>query len=361
MSVSMNRLSSETLAELLTGGDQCAKLCTIVRAQLCKPHTSNRIEMDVEQDKLLSQVAKLYYLDELRQGEIGDLIGISRTKVSRMLTQARHMGIVRISVDGFTPRNEDLEQSLAVHFGLKYAIVTASIENAPVANVRRSIGYYAAPYVSSLIHRNSIIGVAGGRTLRELFHYMTAAGDDSAATVVQLMGNIGPSVSRIDAIEISRVLAQLIGGQFYTLNAPTFAADIRTRDAFFAHEHVRKVWDLYGRMQTAFVGIGSLDDSAFIERNVLEPSDIEHLRMKGAVGEICGRFYDIEGQECVPDYRDRVISIKLEELRQVPDVIGVTNGSGRVEAVYAALISGLVKSIIIDEAGASAVLARAHS
>ena len=113
------------------------------------------------------------------------------------------------------------------------------------------------------------------------------------------MGNIGPSVSRIDAIEISRELAQLVGGQFYTLTAPTFAADIHTRDTFLDHSHVRKVWELYGEMRTAFVGIGSLDDSAFIERNVLEPADIDRLRSNGAVGEICGRFYDKDGRDAI--------------------------------------------------------------
>ena len=88
--------------------------------------------------------------------------------------------------------------------------------------------------------------------------------------------------------------------------------------------------------------------------------DIKRLCRNGAVGEICGRFYNKDGQECDPEYRDRVISIRLEELRQVPDVIGVTNGTGRVEAIYVALKTGLIKSIIIDEAGATAVLASAQ-
>ena len=128
--------------------------------------------MASEQDRLLSQVAKLYYVDELGQSEIGDLVGISRTKVSRMLTQARKKGIVQISVDGFNPRNTVLEESLIDLFDLNHVIVTASVSNVPVATVRRSIGYYAAPYVSGLIHPNTTIGVAGGRTLCELVHYM---------------------------------------------------------------------------------------------------------------------------------------------------------------------------------------------
>jgi DNA-binding transcriptional regulator LsrR (DeoR family) len=119
---------------------------------------------------------------------------------------------------------------------------------------------------------------------------------------------------------------------------------------------VQSVWRLFERMHVAFVGIGTLSDSAFIERGVLDPADIATLKAQGAVGEICGRFFDADGQECDTDYRDRVISIGLHELRQKREVIGVTNGPERAHAIVAALAGGIIKSLIIDEDGAEAVL-----
>jgi DNA-binding transcriptional regulator LsrR (DeoR family) len=86
---------------------------------------------------------------------------------------------------------------------------------------------------------------------------------------------------------------------------------------------------------------------------------MEQIREKGAVGEICGRFFDSRGQECTTDYRDRVIGIELDELHQKPEVIGVTSGQGKIEAIYAACCGGLIKSLVIDEAGAQALVARA--
>ncbi len=81
---------------------------------------------------------------------------------------------------------------------------------------------------------------------------------------------------------------------------------------------MRAIWRLYDLMQIALVGIGSLSQSSFIERGMLDANDIQKLKEKRAVGEICGRFYDDAGRECETDYRDRVISIGLEELRRTP-------------------------------------------
>jgi DNA-binding transcriptional regulator LsrR (DeoR family) len=107
----------------------------------------------------------------------------------------------------------------------------------------------------------------------------------------------------------------------------------------------------------AFVGIGSLDESAFVERDVLTAADFATLRGAGAIGEVCGRFFDRAGRECDTDFRDRVISVELDELRRCPEVVGVTNGPRRAPAVRAALQGRLVNSLVIDQQGAEALLA----
>jgi deoxyribonucleoside regulator len=75
------------------------------------------------------------------------------------------------------------------------------------------------------------------------------------------------------------------------------------------------------------------------------------------VGEICGRFFDAEGRECNSRWRNRAISLELEYLRKIPQVIGVAAGPDRAPAVAAAMRGGLLKSLLIDERGALALLA----
>ncbi len=309
-----------------------------------------------EQIPLLSLAAKLYYLDGLGQTEIAEMLGVSRSKVSRLLTRARETGVVTITVNEYTPRNTELEAQLCQRFDMNHAVVVRTFADHSVTSVRQMIGYTAAPLASEWIRPDSIVGMAGGRTLHQLVRFMQPASPMKGITVAQLMSNIGSLVGEIDAIELGRVLAQKFKANFYAVSAPIFAADRATRDALINHPQVRTVWEMFDKMDVAFVGIGTLRNSAFIERGVLNAADGAGLRSVGVAGEICGRFFDAQGQECDTEYRQRVISIELDQLRQIPEVVGVTNGPDRAAAVCAALHGKLLKSLVIDEAGALAVL-----
>ena len=312
--------------------------------------------MGVERDSLLHLAAKLYYMDDLSQSEVAELVGVSRSQVSRLLARARERGIVRMWVEEYEPRNRVLEEQIANRFRLNHVIVIKTPQGARTGQIRHTVGYFAAPVVSTWIHSHMVIGVAGGRTLYELIRHMIPVQRIEDITVVQLMGNVGPSVSATDAVELSRSLAQRFAGSFYTLNAPAYAPDVYSRDVFLNHEHVRTVWRLFDTMHMALVGIGSLRDSVFIERGVLKAPDLERLRAQGVVGEICGRFFDATGAECSTDYCERVISVGLDDLRKKPEVVGVTIGQDRVEAILAALRGRRITSLVIDDLGATVLL-----
>lgn len=305
----------------------------------------------------LAAIARMYYLDNLGQHEIARILGISRSQISRLLTRARELGVVRISVDEYDPRDHQLEERLRGAFSLRHVVVVRTQDHDP-EHVRRATGYFAAASVSELIQTGMRIGLAGGRTLAEVIaHVVPGVRGVRGVTAVQLMGNIGPEAGEIDAAELSRVLAQRFGGTYFTVNAPAIVQDRAARDLFLAHDHIRAVWQLFSSLHLALVGIGSPEDSAFIARGVIGQEERKRLREAGAIGEICGRFFDAAGRQCDDPYHDRVVSIDLETLRRCPDVVAVTNGAARTPAVRAALVTRLVTSLVIDEHGARALLA----
>ena len=59
-----------------------------------------RYESMTVQEKwnILATVANLYYNSEMTQNEIADRMYTSRSKISRMLKEARELGIVEISI-----------------------------------------------------------------------------------------------------------------------------------------------------------------------------------------------------------------------------------------------------------------------
>ena len=309
-------------------------------------------------DDRLRLVSRLYYLDGLGQAEVAKFAKVSQAKVSRLLALAKERGIVRITVADYEPRRRELEDELRTRFGLTQVIVIKSSEGLEGADLRRAVGHFGAAAVDALIEPRDVVAMAGGRTIHELVHHLPAT-RGKALTVVQAMGSVDSNVSVYDAQEIGRVMAQRLGGIFLSLNTPAFIPEKRTRDALLELEQVRSVHENLGRARVALVGLGTLGNSVFVERGTLDVAMIRELEKAGAVGEMCGRFFDAQGEECATAWRDRVISVQLAQLRKIPQVIGVVSGTARSAAILAAIAGGMIKSLVIDELGASALLTAA--
>jgi deoxyribonucleoside regulator len=312
--------------------------------------------LNIYSDETLRLAARLYYVDGMGQAEVAQFVRVSQAKVSRLLAMARERGIVRISVAEYEPRDMELERQLQGRFGFSNVAVIKIVTGASREEARRSVAHFGSAFAASLIPADSIVAIAGGRTMRELVLHLPED-PERRVTAVQAMGSVDSNVGPVDAFELGRLMARRLGGSFQTINTPAFVPDRKTRDAFLALPQIRAVWQRLKQADVAFIGIGTLDNSVFVDRGVLNAGDLKKLAACGAVGEICGRFFDRNGNECDSPWRDRVISIELEQLRRTPQVIGMIAGADRAPAIAAAVRGGLIKSLIIDAPGARALLA----
>lgn len=309
-------------------------------------------------DDILRMAASLYYTDNLGQVEVANLVRVSQTKISRLLAVARERGIVRIAVEPYDPRQAALERQLCAKFRLKSAAVIKTARHAPREAARQTVGHFGAPYVAALLPNPGILALGGGRSVADVIRRFRPS-DGRRLTVVQAMGSIDSNISPVDALELGRSLVARWGGEFLTLSTPAFVPDKKTRDTFLASNQIRSVWQRLRQADAALVGVGPLEESVYLERGVLTAADVAQLRGAGAVGEICGRFFGADGQECASPWRNRVISVELDQLRRIPQVIGVAAGADRAPAVAAALRGGLLKALLIDDGGAQALVSDA--
>lgn len=306
-------------------------------------------------DDQLHLAARLYYVNGMGQDEVAKFVKVSQAKVSRLLALARERGIVRITVADYEPRERELETRLRVQLGLGAAIVIKAADNLPPSDLRKSLGLFASEAFAGLIEPKSIIAISGGRTVHALVQNVPAS-PSTVPTVVQSMGSVDSNINAFDAQEIGRTLSQRLGGSFVAMNTPAHVHDKKLRDALLGLDQVRSVNSLFDKANFAVVGIGTLDNSVFVDRGVFKDAEIEALKETGAVGEVCGRFFDASGKECDTSWRDRVMSIELEQLAKIPLVIGVVVGTDRSASIKAAIAGGFIKGLVIDEPGARALL-----
>lgn len=318
---------------------------------------------------LLANVASLYYTLNQSQAEIAKRLELSPSKVSRLIKEARERGIVEIRVHMPIPRHVELEESLIQTFGLKDAYVLQNRQtsqhpqsgeenNSKDTSTLEQLGQLAGLYLARIIatfEPGTRIGIAWGTGV----HASILALPDQIAQdidVAPLLGGVGALA--VDGPDLGRIIAEKLGGRHYDLHAPVLVEKASVRNVFLAEPAVNQAIQRAQSVSLAITGIGSIKDeaSSFLRVGLLSREELAALRQQGLVGELCGRFFDSEGNT---DYafNHRVIGIELEQLRTIPRVLAVAYGPAKVDSILGALRGQYLTVLATDEPTAAAVLA----
>lgn len=309
----------------------------------------------------LAQIAEMYFVEGLSQEQIADRTNYSRSMISRLLTEARGNGVVEIRIHHPLNRVAHLEQVLARHFGLGTVRVLARGHLDELQAARR-LGALAAQSLQAHLRNGATIGLGWGRALAE----MVAALRPQAFTdlhVVQIIGSLGNRLPEIDGAELVRRMATALAAHHHILSAPLLVANERVRNALMEDNIVREVFDRVNAMDVAIVGVGSADpaQSSLVRGGFLSDDDAQALRAQGAVGDICAVQLDVHGQQIKTPLNKRIIGIEPETLRIVPVRIGIASGDCKGAPIIAAIRSGMINALVIDEAAALAALRVANA
>ncbi len=305
--------------------------------------------------QFITQVARLYYKNDLTQQQIARRMGITRQRVSRLLKQAREQGIVHISIHDPQYVDHQLEDELKQAFHLTEVVLTCW-EEQDGANLRNRIGLLAAEHIHTVLKDEMVVGIGWGRTLFEVVSSFPK-NNPIRIHVTPLIGGIGDMAPFFQVNELARRTAEAYGGSYRFLHVPAFTSDIALYKALMKTQEVERVSGLWNQLDLAIIGIGHVElqqMSSMFFADHITPGTLAQLEAKGAVGDICGRFYDINGKPIISTAG--VIGIELEQLRSVPQVIAVAGGLEKVRALLGALRAGWVKTLVTDTATAREVL-----
>jgi DNA-binding transcriptional regulator LsrR (DeoR family) len=125
---------------------------------------------------------------------------------------------------------------------------------------------------------------------------------------------------------------------------------------------VREASELFERLDLALVGIGSMEPSRLLASsgNVFSIEERPELSRLGAVGDICFRFFNEQGEFIKSPLMQRVIGIEPASLKRVNRVVGVAGGRRKVRAILAALRGGWINVLITDLRAAESLLSSAQ-
>ena len=316
---------------------------------------------NLDELRLMTRVARMYYERDMRQSDIADQLGLSQATISRLLNRSRDEGIIRISVNVPQGVYSEMEEELVAAYDLRDAIVVDCVsENEQI--VRRDIGAAAAYYVETTIKPNEVIGLSSwSSNLLALVDAMHQVPRKPGVEVVQILGGVGHPGAEMHAARLTDRLARLVNGKATFLPAPGIVGSQASLDVLLADPYVHEAMALFDRVSLALVGIGAVEPSELLAEsgNIFSEEELDILRHEGAVGYILLHFFDEDGRAVETSLNSRVVSMSLPQLQQVDRAVGVAGGRRKQEAILGALRGSLINVLITDCYTASRLLEKA--
>lgn len=313
------------------------------------------IRSDSIQVEKLVEASRLYYLHHFSQQQVAEKLGVSRPSVSRLLTEARERGIVRIKVVDPSGRGTCLERDLKKRFKLKKVIVVPS-DHADDTGLKKRLGVAAGNYLDQIIRDGITLGVSWGSTMQELVRSLHPK-RVKAMRIVQILGGISQTAYETHANEV----VQKMGENFYTnphlLLAPAVVQTETVKKALMSDAHIAEVVEMGRQAEMALFSLGVFDHEAIaVQANYITHEEVDSLRQKGAIGDICTRIIDREGQIVSPELNARTTGIELQNLKSKQYSIAVAGGLRKLDVIRAGLLGHYFNVLITDEDVASALL-----
>ncbi len=311
----------------------------------------------VDELRLLAKVARMYYVQDLDQKSITNRLQVHQSTVSRMLKRARALNVVRFSVVNPPGTYSELEDQLAARFSLMDVVVVDC--PADEEAMLRDLGAALAYYIETTIKPKMTIGISSwSRALFSMVDALHPKDYCRDGKVVQILGGVGNVGSEYQAIYIAQRLAAAIGATPVLLQAPAVVGSQEAQRILIREASVQQAAALFGSLDVAFVGIGSMEPSKMLASsgNVFSREERQALRKLGAVGDICFRFFDRDGKPVRSPLSKRVIGIEFETLRATPRVVGVAGGLYKAESILAALRGNWINVLITDRRAAEKLM-----
>lgn len=311
-----------------------------------------------DRDELLADVAEMYYVEDRTQADISRAIGMTRSAISRMLTEAREKGIVNITVQRPLSFDVALEEALIDCFDLLDAHVLSMQKETNYDSLRSRLGRAAAHVLAGLFEPKMICGVTWGTTVSATITFLQIT-KPIPMEIVQLGGVLGSSSHAYNAQALVDMMARKVGGEGVYLYSPFFVENAETARSILSIPNVHDTLAVGRRSDIALLGIGTITDenfSSLYQGGHISIDMIEELRESGAVGDVSGIHFDVEGNISGTTFHDRLIAIGADDLLGIPVRFGVAGSEAKVEAILGALRGGWVNQLVIDSSTAEAVL-----
>ena len=298
--------------------------------------------MNRNQEKLqkLAYVAQRYYLDDWKQSDIAKELGVSRPLVSRMLQEARELGVVKIMVCPPVSQGEALVEQLRRSTSIRDGVLVEDGRDDDATNQLLSQG--AVQLLWQL--RSRRLGIGWGHLIGQLVTWLEEPPQLSSTVtdICPLVGNASIPARNYQSNENVRLIAQQLGAAPHFIYLPALPDSLEEKQLLCSSEIYRQIQTQWDKMDTALVNIGNYPSSPDFA-SLVRYGDL--LQQEHTCGRLLVYYFNPQGK-VIQSEQDFAIQIPLEQLKRCPNIIGVCSANTSVRALQGALKSGLFTHLV---------------
>lgn len=303
----------------------------------------NKNELSNDRIKKLAEVASMYYLDDMNQGAIAEKIHVSRSVVSRMLAEAKRLGIVEVNIHSNPKKDMVAMNKLRYLYGIEGGYFAPDGLNDVV--VDRAIAEGTINYIKELGGRG--LGIGLGTVMGNMLTLMEECEPEESTyeTVCSLIGNFSFSSKKYHANGMVRKYAKYFQAEPVLLHSRSFANSREELEKIKDTVSYNRILNIWEEIDTMVVNIGNYpaeSDFAMALQLGLE------LDEKNAAGRILAYYYDENGKILKLE-NTYAVQVLLKQIIGCKNVIGVCASNISAKAVKGALSTGLLNHIVMRE------------
>jgi len=304
-------------------------------------------------DRLRIRAAWMYFIEQMTQNEIAEVLGVGRVTIVRMLAEARARNEVKIAIESELSELVRLERALEKTFGIQQAFVAPL--SRPEADPIPAIAAKTGAYLSEAMKSGMRVGVGWGRTLFSTLSFITPK-SLSDFKVISLLGGVGVA-RQINPAEFAWRFAQTFQGEGYLIPAPAVVDSVETKIALIERCGLQDIFRMTDDLDAVLLSIGGIRSATtFYRGGYLKEAQREELIARGTVGDLLFHPFDINGQIVDHPINGVVMSVDVDRLRRAPLRILTSGGSEKIEALLGAMNLIAPTVLITDEESARRVL-----
>jgi DNA-binding transcriptional regulator LsrR (DeoR family) len=304
-------------------------------------------------DRLRVRAAWMYFVEQMTQNEIADVLGVGRVTIVRMLAEARARNEVKISIESELSEIVRLERALEKTFGLRQALVAPL--STPGADPIPAISARTGSFLSDTMKSGMRVGVGWGRTLFSSLPFISAK-SLTDFKVISLLGGVGVA-RKFNPAEFAWRFAQVFQGDGYLIPTPAVVDSVQTKIALVERCGLQEIFEMADTLDAVLLSIGGIASATtFYRGGFLKEAEREALVARGAVGDLLFHFFDRKGDLVDHPINSLVMSVDVDRLRKAPIRILTSGGEEKVEALLGAMTLIAPTILITDEESARRML-----